>query len=169
MNEDRDREMAGMLNRKEQRWFSRSVHFTFGLLLVVSSQHLFAQSDVEHPVSHVAEKSLTLCNEGDNRQEGRSPPPESKPLGSRKDADVFGMWERGVPAEEVYRAVAEDGEFSPAEVLGAADVVLELKDLIAKEQAGGKDPKRLAKLRKELKAFDAVLHCVLRNSRGGRA
>lgn len=83
----------------------------------------------------------------------------------RNDADVFAMWEKGISAEAVYRAVAADGDFSLAEVLAAADVVLELKDLIAQEKAGKNDARKLVKLQDQLKNFDALYRRILKKSR----
>ncbi|MEK7705058.1 MAG: hypothetical protein AAB426_08875 [Myxococcota bacterium] len=85
--------------------------------------------------------------------------------GKRHDADVFTLWEQGTSAEAIYTAVAADGEFSLAELLAAADVVLEIKDLIAKEQSGKHDARHMAKLQSQLTSFHALYRRILRASK----
>ena len=83
----------------------------------------------------------------------------------RTDVDVFARWEQGYRPDDIYAEVAADGIFSTIEVLAAADVVLELKDLIAKESSGAANPKRLTELEGQLGGFDALYRRILDASR----
>lgn len=96
----------------------------------------------------------------------RSAAPNHLPTQIRADADVFALWEQGHAPDDIYAAVAADGAFSLAEVLAAADVVLELKDLLARERdSAAANAGKVAHLESQLGGFDALYRRILDASR----
>lgn len=82
--------------------------------------------------------------------------------GETNDADVFSLWESGIDALKVEQAVMQDKQITTAEILGAADVVLELKHQLKEEQgkATVNEP-QLMRLNRQIDSFDKLFHRLL--------